>query len=114
SCAASGAAKEYIRCIATNNHIGNTSTDGLKQYAAFRISNFDKRKKKVLGNSSFIDCQAINNGSKSRMDYGISVVENASFQDVKIKNFVSKGHSKEDVNVDVKGARTKAGIQVTK
>ncbi|MCC2600009.1 hypothetical protein [Sphingobacterium sp. FBM7-1] len=113
SCAASGAAKEYIRCIATNSHVGKTTTDRLGQYAAFRISNFDKRKKKVLGNSTFIDCEAINNGRQSRMDYGLSAVENATFQNVEIKNFVSKGHGKEALNIDIKGGRTKAGILVT-
>lgn len=113
SCAASGAAKEYIRCIATNNHVGKITTDNLGQYAGFRISNFAKRKKKVLGNSTFIDCEAINNGRQSRMDYGLSAAENATFQNVEIKNFVSKGHGKEALNIDIKGGRTKAGILVT-
>src|SRR5690606_18754040 len=106
SCAASGASKEYIRCIAKNNNLGKKSSDSMLQYAGFRISNFDKRKKKELGNSTFIDCQSINTEKNSRLDYGFSAAENVIFKNVEIKNFKSTGHSKGVINVGKKNRLT--------
>ncbi|WP_222867730.1 right-handed parallel beta-helix repeat-containing protein [Sphingobacterium phlebotomi] len=112
ACAASGAAKEYNRCITINSNIGSTATDMYRQYAGFRISNLKSRTKKVLGNSTFTDCRAIKSSKNSRMDYGISTLDKASYQKVRISNFVSQGHDKKDINLGVKDFVSKEGISV--
>lgn len=97
SCAASGAAKEYNNCIAINNGV-NLRVATVQKSAGFGISNFLRHQKKILGNSTYIDCKAIDNRKvKPIMDYGFSIIDKSKFRDVTIKNFASTGHMKNEV-----------------
>lgn len=111
SCSSSGAAKLYRNCVAENNNVGNQD---FSRYSAFAISNLSKMKKKSLGNSTFINCQAISNQSNTRMDYGITIVDNVPFQNVIIKNFSSKGHVKRDINVATKSLSSRGSVSIVK
>lgn len=101
SCAASGAATEYTNCTAINNG-ADLSRATVKSASGFGISNFPKRKKKVLGNSSFTSCRTIDNQRKPFTDYGINLIERIPFRDVVVKGFVSKGHTKQEIGVESK------------
>lgn len=106
SCAASGAAKEYNNCTAINNGVDLRAAT-VKNASGFGISNFPKRQKKVLGNSTFISCRTIDNNSKPLTDYGINLIEKTSFSGVIIKNFTSKGHTKKDIGVNSNNVSSK-------
>jgi len=98
SCAASGARKEYYNCTAINNGV-DTRFATVKNTSGFGISNFPKRQKKILGNSIFVGCKTIDNRKLQITDYGIYIMDKASFRNIVIEKFVSKGHIKKDVGV---------------
>lgn len=99
SCSANGASKYYINCIAINNGVDLASAT-VKRASGFGISNFPKYKKKHLGNSTFDNCQTLDNQKMPTTEYGMDLIDDANFHNVLINNFKSKGHITKKIGIN--------------